>query len=409
VGKRSRGRSSQAWFYRKAYLLGNSRTPTNENAVPQPEYPYRRHPDFTYAVVQARSPESPRNDTASVCALENGSWLVVWHKYRAEALQSTHSGSSDFGRCDIAAKISSDQGEIWSEERILVEADPDDNNVQAPALRRLRNGDILLNCLRGHAGGDSSSMCVFRSQNNGASFEFFSKLWERSDGQWLQGGASSLLELQSGRLLIPCHSGTGDQGGQHNVVHCWFSDNSGLTWRRNSAPVDLPMRGAMEASVTELPDGELLMSLRTQLGAVFLARSVDQGESWSLPQTTGQRAPESCTCIRAVPDTELLILLWNDAEFNPEHHHFGVRRPLSLAISNDRGATWEKRADIVADTGLNFTDLGCDFVDPSRAVSTYMVHGPDQQTERQGQWGWTDPEYMDLHTAVINTNWLLDS
>ncbi len=120
------------------------------------EFPYERHPAFTYSVVQARTPESPRNDTASVCALDIDTWMVVWHKYRAEALQSTHSGSSDFGRCDIASRISRDSGLSWSEERIVVESDPEDNNVQAPALRRLRDDRILLNCLRGHTGGTAA-------------------------------------------------------------------------------------------------------------------------------------------------------------------------------------------------------------------------------------------------------------
>ncbi len=250
-------------------------------------------------------------------------------------------------------------------------------------------------------------MIVLRSLDNGQTFSPYSALWERSNGQWLQGGASSLLELESGRLLLPCHGGTGGQGGQHNIAHCWFSDDAGETWAQNQDPVDLPLRGAMEASVAELPGAELVMSLRTQLGAVFLSRSIDQGITWSLPQTSGLRAPESCTCLRTIPGTEWLILLWNDAEFTPKHHHFDVRRPLSLAISRDRGASWTKLADIATDTGLNFTNLGCDFLNPEQAVVTYMVHGPDRATERQGQWGWTDPEYMDLHSAVINTSWLL--
>ena len=152
-----------------------------------------------------------------------------------------------------------------------------------------------------------------------------------------------------------------------------------------------------------------MWSLRTQLGAVFLSRSSDQGESWSLPQTAGLRAPESCTCLRTVPGTDWLLLLWNDAEFIPAHHHYGIRRPLSLALSRDRGESWTKLADIATDTGLNFTNLSCDFVTPSQAVIGFMVHGPDRPSESQGPWGWRDPEYMDLHTAVINTAWIIDS
>jgi len=45
------------------------------------------------------------------------------------------------------------------------------------------------------------------------------------------------------------------------------------------------------------------MSLRNQLGSVFLSRSCNGGETWSLPQTSGLRAPESCTCLRCIPTT----------------------------------------------------------------------------------------------------------
>ncbi|MCB0189204.1 MAG: exo-alpha-sialidase, partial [Caldilineaceae bacterium] len=289
------------------------------------DFPYTRHPDLTYAVVQASGPDNPRNDTASVAKLANGDLMVVWHKYRTGA-----QGSSDFGVCDIATKRSSDQGRTWDRERILVKTAAGDNNVQAPALRKLRNGDLLLVSLQGHKGGESSTMCLFRSTDDGETFLPEPPIWKRSPGQWLQGGAPSLLELQNRRLLLPFHGGVGHQGSQHNVVHCFYSDDGGQHWQRNVEALDLPMRGAMEASVAELPDGELIMSLRTQLGAVFLSRSLDGGESWALAQTSGVKAPESCTCLRAIPGTDHLILLWNDSLYDPTHHHYGIRSPLSL-------------------------------------------------------------------------------
>jgi sialidase-1 len=322
--------------------------------------------------------------------------MVVWHKYRA-----TERGTSDFGRCDIYTKISRDDGRSWESERLLLEADPADNNVQAPALRRLQSGDLLLICLRAHGGGTSSTMVLLRSTDDGRTFAPLSTVWSRSPGQWLQGGASSLLELQGGRLLVPYHGGTGHQGSQHNVVRCAFSDDGGRTWRRGKTAVDLPMRGAMEASVAELPDGELLMSLRTQLGAVFFSRSHDQGETWSLAQMSTLRAPESCTCLRCVPGTDDLLLLWNDSRYDLMHHHYGVRTPLSLALSRDRGATWDKVADIAHLPGYNFTNVGCDFTDDHRAVVTYCVYGPDRKSGH-GTTGWENPEVFDLHAAILD-------
>ena len=370
--------------------------------IDRPTFPYEQHPDLVYAAVQPSGPGNPRNDTASVARLGSGEIMVVWHKYRA-----TERGTSDFGRSDIAARMSHDEGRSWGSERLLVKADPVDNNVQAPALRRLKNGDLLLICLRGHAGGESSSMLLYRSTDDGATFYSQSTVWSHSTGQWLQGGASSLLELQSGRLLLPYHGGMGHQGKQHNVARCAYSDDSGRTWQHGQAAVDLPMRGAMEASVAELRDGELVMSLRTQLGAVFFSRSIDRGETWPLPQTIGLRAPESCTCLRCVPGTDDLLLLWNDSLYDPAHHHYGVRTPLSLALSRDRGQTWHKIANLAHAEGYNFTNLGCDFVDDRLAVVTYCVYGPDRTSDDQVA-GWQNPEVFHLHAVLLDVDWVYE-
>ena len=362
-------------------------------------FPYERRPGLNYSVIQRSWPENPRNDTASVTRMGDGSLMAAWHQYRA-----TERGTSDFGRCDIASKKSHDGGVTWTDERILVETAEGDNNVQAPALRRLRDGNLLLTCLRGHAGGQSSSMSVFRSRDDGRRFAQIGFVWERSEGQWLQGGASSLLELKSGRLLMPVHGGSGHQATQHNVACVYLSDDGGSAWRRSEQPVDLSMRGAMEASVAELSGGTLAMSLRTQLGAVFIAWSADRGETWSVPQTTGLKAPESCTSLRAIPGTDELLLLWNDSLYDPQHHHYGVRTPLTLGLSADRGMTWKRICNLAHADGYNFTNLGCDFVDEGQAVVTYCCYGPNEGfSRRDGREVWP---MFDLHTVIIDREWV---
>ena len=264
--------------------------------------------------------------------------MVVWHKYA-----SGPKGGSDFGVCRIFSKISHDGGLTWGEERMLVDAMPGDLNVQAPALCMTNSGELLLICLRAHS-ESSSSMLLFRSQDDGKTFVESSPIWERSEGQWLQGGASSLVQLSSGRLLLPFHGGTGHQGKQHNVVRCFYSDDDGHTWKLTEKVLDLPMRGAMEASVAELDSGRLIMSLRTQLGSVFLSYSEDSGETWALAQTSGLKAPESCTCLRRIPGTNDLLLIWNDSVYDPGHHHYGNRCPLSIAI------TWRRKCSTMIST-----------------------------------------------------------
>ena len=373
------------------------------------QHAYTCLPGLEYSLVRAVDASCPRNDTASVAALSDGRLMIVWHKYL-----SNERGTSDFGTIEIASRTSADGGRTWGDERILVRPDlTEDLSVQAPALRRLESGDLLLMCLHSHRadgegelGGSSSSMELFRSRDEGQTFQSVGYLWRRSPGQWLQGGASSLLQLASGRLLVPFHYGTGWQGSQHNRVSCMLSDDEGHTWRKAAADIDLPMRGAMEASVAELPDGELVLSLRTQLGAVFLSRSYDGGQHWSLPQTSGLRSPESCTCLRALPGTDDLILCWIDSPYDPTHHHFGVRTPLALALSQDRGQSWTRLGNVAHRDEFNFFDIGCDFVDDETAILTYGFYGPNDYENNLPDQEWHDPEVMDLHAVRLTKAWI---
>ena len=250
-------------------------------------------------------------------------------------------------------------------------------------------------------------MLLYRSADQGASFIFDQAIWEHSRGQWLQGGNSHLLRLSGGRLLLPFHGGTGDQGGQHNEIRCFYSDDDGSTWTLSPHVMDLPMRGAMEPSVAELASGDLLMSIRTQLGSVFLARSGDGGASWSLPQPSGLASPESSSCLRRLPGTDRVILFWNASQYDPTHHHYGIRTPLSAAVSDDEGATWRKVGDIDGgDTML--TNLGCTFSSTGKALVTYLLtNDPEVKDgkrvlEPPANW---HSGHVGLRCAIVDAAW----
>ncbi|MDF2662379.1 MAG: hypothetical protein K0Q94_5170 [Paenibacillus sp.] len=351
-----------------------------------------------YVVVAESGAGNPRNDTASIVALKDGRLMLVWHKY-----EEGPGGGSDFGLCRIYSKTSADGGITWDGERMLVDVSPGDHNVQAPGLSRLPSGDLLLHCLRGHHGASSSSMILFRSSDEGETWQEAGAIWERSAGQWLQGGANHMNVLSNGRLLLPYHFGTGHQGGQHNTISCFLSDDDGVSWRRASTVLDLPMRGAMEASVAEGDGGQLLMSIRTQLGAVFLSRSEDYGETWSMPQTSGLHAPESCTCLRRIPGTGDLVLFYNASKYDPTRHHYGLRTPLTAALSRDGGATWSKVGDI--ETGpYEYMNVNCMMTEKGDALLTYAKVEDPQLIQR-------DPALpfqrkgMDLCLALIDREW----
>ncbi|MDP6524687.1 MAG: sialidase family protein [Kiritimatiellia bacterium] len=323
-----------------------------------------------HVTIEAASDQAPRSDTASVAELSDGRLMVVYHKYE----KGRHAGH-DHGTCRIWSKVSSDGGRNWQRPRMLVDVYKGDMNVQAPALLRSKSGLLWLACLRAHKSGGSSTMCLFSSNDEGETFSPRAPLWERSKGQLLQGGASSLMELKSGRLLLPLHGGSGNQWKQKNSAWCLRSDDMGDSWQKSNA-VDLPKRGAMEASVAELDDGELIMSLRTQLGGPYLSRSTDGGITWSEATFSGLEGGESCTCLRRIPGTNEIVLFWNNSKFNKKHHHLGERTPLTAAISSDKGHSWQIIGTIADDPKAEYANLDCLFTSKGDAVVTYMYAKP---------------------------------
>ena len=163
------------------------------------------------------------------------------------------------------------------------------------------------------------------------------------------------------------------------------------------------MRGAMEPHIIERSDGTLLMTLRTQLGAVFKSTSSDGGVNWSLAQTTGIRAPESMPCMIKIPQTGDLLLIWNDSLYHPHYDHYGKRTPLTAAISRDEGETWENFKNIETDPVFEFTNPACFFIG-DQVIIIYEASRMDNP-EPPGRLG---RSRMSMKAAYADIDWFYD-
>ena len=349
---------------------------------------YRKDLAIQHVTIEQATTQTPRSDTASVVELSDGRLMVVYCKYEAG-----ENAGHDHGVCTIWSRISADGGFTWAEPRMLVDVSKGDMNVQGPALLYLRSGVLLFICLRAHESAASTTMCLYCSHDDGKTFIELEPLWKQSAGQLLQGGASSFLELRSGRLLLPFHGGSGNQWKQKNSAWCLRSDDQAKTWQRSNT-IDLPSRGAMEPSVAEMSDGTLVMSLRTKLGGPYVSRSTDGGTTWSPATFCGLMGGESCTCVRRIPGTENLVLFWNPSTYEKGHHHCGERTPLAAAISSDTGRTWQPIGNIAEDPAVEYTNLDCFFVSEGYAVLTYMYAKP----------AW-NREQIHLKATIIPRSW----
>lgn len=337
------------------------------------------------------TPEFPRKGEGDVIELNDGRLLLLYMEFSGDG--------SDEARTRIVCKDSADGGLTWSNHRVLATTDPGDMNVYSPNLVRALDGGILLFFMRQHS---ASPTCItqhaWKSGDEGQTFTPYSQFAARGEYSLCN---AVVKRLSSGRLLLPMSAKCDESYGPYTHTGAGavlYSDDDGLTWREAENRVFLPMRGVMEPHVEETRDGRVLMVMRNQLGSLFLSESADGGVTWSKPQTSGLRTPESCPELTRIPATGDLLMIWNNSPYDPAFRsHFGKRSPLTAAVSRDEGHTWGPPRDIEDDPTRAFSNPGCRFTSTGKAIVNYWTceYLPD----------WAMQDIIDLRIAVIDTAW----
>jgi len=357
-------------------------------------------PGVEYVPIAPATQEHPRNDSASMVELPDGTLLMMWIQMHASQW-----GGSDEAPSSIASMRSHDGGRTWGDYRIEVAPGPGDQNVYNPSLILLPSGDLLFFVLVYHhlewdKPLDASGL-LHRSHDNGRTWCAPEPIWSHLP----RGSANhTFTRLASGRLLksveeVPVW---GSFPKCVSSSSCYISDDDGRTWQAPRNWITLPLRGTMENHIAETHGGRLVMAVRIQLGSVFLSRSEDQGVTWSKPQTSGLSCGESMPCLTRIPTTGDLLLIWNHSEYDPAFDHMGRRSPLTCAVSRDGGRTWSAGRNLEDDPAIEFTNIACTFTHDGRAIITYFT-SPYANPSPPGRLG---RAAMSLKAAMVDVAWL---
>ena len=312
--------------------------------------------------IGATTLENPRNGEGAIIPLSDGRLLLAWSRFAA---------GDDHSPSEIWARTSRDGGYSWDTPYLLQE-----NiglcNVMSVSLLRLQSGDLLFGFLVKNHPSDDCRMYVRRSADEGATWE--SPVLVTPDAAYFIVNNDRLVQTSIGRLVVPAARITNRE--YHCLAGCFTSDDDGRTWAHPAQWLDLAGHaGAQEPGVVECADGSLWMYVRTDLGAVYAARSRDVGEHWTVLERTGLIAPTAPATAKRLPGSGDILMLYNDrAGVSPSAgtRRFEWRTPLTAAVSHDGGCTWGPRKLVEGDETHSYCYVSMAFYRDTTLLTYYV-------------------------------------
>ncbi len=158
-----------------------------------------------------------------------------------------------------------------------------------------------------------------------------------------------LIQTSSGRVVVPLQHLISDPG--RLVVCSFYSDDDGKSWRRSNW-IDLGGHGhhdgAFEPTAAELPDGRVLMLIRTGFDRFWQAISED-GKYWRTIQPSSIDASSSPGYLLRLRSGRL-VLVWN--RLNPEGRVWPKTRPTPF--HSELPASWHREELSISFSGDGF-------------------------------------------------------
>jgi hypothetical protein len=284
---------------------------------------------------------------------------------------------------------STDGGRTWQEQgRMKIEWSlkgmVSDQGISFLRLKDGRLAIVLPRHVEGLHGGGVPAISF--SSDDGATWSAAKMLIEEDAAYYVMN--DRLIQLKSGRLLVPVSRKAGKNEGDKDESLAMLSDDGGASWRlsRGRARLEKP-RGMQEPCAVELADGRVRLLARTGAGSIHTSISADGGETWSEPEPTTLESPCSSLTLRRAPDGRL-VCLYNHATPLKEGAFF-PRTPLVYALSSDDGATWS--APVVIDaSGVEHLDRQNIYPSPcftpEGMVVVWSTHGADPKGSFAGQY-----------------------
>ncbi len=344
------------------------------------------------------SANNPRNSEGDFIRLDDGRILYAY---------SCYSGKShlDHSPCDIAAIYSADEGESWSEPRIIAHAaDYGVENIMSVSVLRQQDGKIgvyylikenTYNTTIGRAlSADGEHFTTERCELNACR-------------QYFVVNNQRIKRLSDGSIVAPAAAHPKDDKGYErlSVCMCLVSKDDGRSFTPTAPRLTLPKlnkwdRGMQEPGVHEHEDGTIRFWARTRSGYQYEAYSRDEMESFTMPQTFVS-SPTSPMQMQKDPHTGVLYIIYNplperhlgnydpnsnlmDAQLIDYDLYTWGRTPFVIRKSEDDGRTWGKYTVVEDDKDMGYCYPAAFFTEDGCMLLAYCCSGKNEGTPLAG-------------------------
>lgn len=306
------------------------------------------------------SSSNPRNGEGSFIRLKNGNIMYAYTQYYGNDW-------NDHATARIAAVISCDEGESWSDADTLIKKDADALNIMSVSLLRMNNGDLGVLYLRKQL-SETGVLCApyfVRSSDEGKSFS--DPVPCVGEAGYLAVNNDRVITLKSGRHIFPSsYHGASNRQRTPGVIKTFYSDDDGYTWRISDSTVRSPYNDTtqlQEPGIFELGDGRLWMWCRTAYGHQYQCFSEDGGISWGdISPAFRFTSPDSPMQVRRVGDFAAAIfnpIGYNCLREEKEIWKSPKRTPFVCAISKDQGLSFTEPRTTFRDGGFDSFTSNC--------------------------------------------------
>ena len=297
---------------------------------------------------------NPRNGEGSMIRLKDGSIMYAFTEYYGEC-------GKDHGIARISACVSFDEGETWSDKKVIIEKDEQAQNIMSVNLIRLDSGNLGAIYLRKEINEEQGCYCmpVFcESDDEGVTWKNMTYCTDEKGYYCPFNGTA--LKLKSGRIVFPVSynlrqydvykigisSGIPENG---SYVVLLYSDDDGKTWSRYDHKFETPYGfdiGISEHSIYEHENGDLFVWMRTKAGHQYQSVSKDGGKTWStLCPNFFLTTPDAPMQIRRTG--KYTVAVFNPVPFYPlntltEEWNSPKRTPFVLAVSEKDGVEFSE-------------------------------------------------------------------